>query len=716
LRVGLSEEVGLNESWVPDKKGSEIFRPRARVIRTLGRDLIQNPYVAVQELVKNAYDADAHQVNLMMDGPFVKGEGSLRVEDDGEGMPLEVVQSAWMQPATIYKKRQIRTRGGRRVTGEKGIGRFASARIAQRLELDSVSHANGRRIVARFNWGDFDAEDRFLDEVKSEWEEGPAPPGRGPGTILRLSQFNDDWDGDVFRALRVALSTLLPPTGPGEDFRIELQINDPAGKPLSGPVTRPAILERPRYRLAGRMESDGTASGFFEFEGSQERFTESDKTPVKVVIEREDEEDRPPTCGPFDFDFRVWDRDRDSMAEIAAALGGSSAEAGSVLDAIGGIQVYRDRFRVMMQDRDWLGLDLRRVQNPSMRLSNNQIVGHVLINSDQNLGLVDQSNRQALVDSPELDDFREAIGFLIERLETFRSIRKHPPDRPTPRGGIYDKLRLTSVKDYIESSPQADQKLKAAFQEDQERLKEGLEDVHKAVSRYRRLATLGTLVDVILHEGRNPLAAISGALELVQGQIGTSLSATRVRELNRRLDTISHQTQNLLRLFERISPFSGRARMRREEGEIERVIRAAYEILEKRAEREGVKVSIPETHHTIQMDIADMEALFLNLFDNALYWLTKVEKKDRRIVVQVSRDGGPLRVVFSDSGPGVPEEAAQRIWEPWFSTRGGTGLGLTIAGEVANEHDADLELNLENKGPLSGATFMLTFRDTDASG
>ncbi len=138
---------------------------------------------------------------------------------------------------------------------------------------------------------------------------------------------------------------------------------------------------------------------------------------------------------------------------------------------------------------------------------------------------------------------------------------------PTPRGGIYDKLKLSSVKDYIDSTGAADPGLRAAYRADSERLEEGLEDVHRAVSRYRRLATLGTLVDVILHEGRNPLAAISGAVDLVKDQLSTNLSPTRVKELNRRLETISHQAQLLLHLFERISPFSGKARARREPAE-----------------------------------------------------------------------------------------------------------------------------------------------------
>ncbi len=111
-----------------------------------------------------------------------------------------------------------------------------------------------------------------------------------------------------------------------------------------------------------------------------------------------------------------------------------------------------------------------------------------------------------------------------------------------------------------------------------------------------------------------------------------------------------------------------------------------------------------------------MESLFLNLFDNSLYWLLKVDKLKRNIIVEVSKENHNVEVVFSDSGPGIPSDIASKIWEPWFSTRSGTGLGLTIVGEIANEHRADLDLDLERRGPLPGATFRLRFNDvSDAS-
>ena len=70
---------------------------------------------------------------------------------------------------------------------------------------------------------------------------------------------------------------------------------------------------------------------------------------------------------------------------------------------------------------------------------------------------------------------------------------------------------------------------------------------------------------------------------------------------------------------------------------------------------------------------------------------------------------GRVQVLFSDSGPGVREEIRDGIFEPWVTDKpNGIGLGLTIAGEAAVEHDA--ELSLAADGPLQGATFQMVFR------
>ncbi|MGP8078167.1 MAG: ATP-binding protein [Thermoplasmata archaeon] len=665
--------------------------------------------VAIQELVKNAYDADSHRIRLTFEGPLEKGLGGLTIEDDGDGMTLETVRTAWMEPATIAKRRQTRTRAGRRVTGEKGIGRFASARIASQLELDSVARENGRRVMAHFNWGEFEGEDRYLDEIRCRWEEGAAPRGRGHGTILRLRQFTQKWNEENLRNLRVQLSRLLPPTGPKADFEIGFAVGGTLGKRLSGPIERPTFIEHARYQLRGRVEADGSVTAEVSYRSRSEPFVEKGGAPVRVVIEREGEEDRPPTCGPFEFDIRVWDREPEDMRELAKAAGSTLRDVRMDLDELSGLQVYRDRFRIVMQTRDWLGLDLRRVQNPSLRLSNNQIVGHVQIESDRNTGLVDQSNRQALVDSPQLDDFEEAILFLLNRLEVFRRLKRRSPERPPPRASLLEKFNLTELQDYVAKSDHSkDEKLTSIIQSTAAGIKTGLGQVREIVSRYRRLATLGTLVDVILHEGRTPIAAISNSVEILKKSLAGGLPAREAAEVKHQLDVVDHQVQVLTQLFDRVAPFSGRARGRVEVAPLEDIIARAFAVHAGRIEKEGVRVELPSGQTTIRMDPIDLELLFLNLIDNALYWLQKVPAGKRAIRVEVARTDGRVEVVFSDSGPGVQPEIADMIWDPWFTTKpGGIGLGLTIAGETAAEHDATL--GLSEKGPLPGATFVVTF-------
>jgi HSP90 family molecular chaperone len=118
------------------------LRPRARIMKTLGSELISNDAVALIELVKNSYDAEASRVLISFVGPLLPGQGRIDVFDDGFGMSLDVVRGAWMEPATPGK-RQTTNSGvkSRRVLGEKGIGRFAAMRLASELEL--ITRARG---------------------------------------------------------------------------------------------------------------------------------------------------------------------------------------------------------------------------------------------------------------------------------------------------------------------------------------------------------------------------------------------------------------------------------------------------------------------------------------------------------------------------------------------------------------------------------------------
>ena len=102
----------------------------------------------------------------------------------------------------------------------------------------------------------------------------------------------------------------------------------------------------------------------------------------------------------------------------------------------------------------------------------------------------------------------------------------------------------------------------------------------------------------------------------------------------------------------------------------------------------------------------------MNLIQNAIYWTaTQPQGIERKVVTGArTNEDGSLTLVVSDSGPGVPSESRDHIFDPYFSSKpDGVGLGLSIVGNLVEDIYAG-ELTLVDEGALDGATFEATFR------
>lgn len=98
------EKLGVQMvELVSRSSGTQILRPRARILRTFGDELGSSETAAVIELVKNAYDADATRVLVRFQGPLEIGQGRIEVIDNSHGMSLETIQTTWMEPATLFR-------------------------------------------------------------------------------------------------------------------------------------------------------------------------------------------------------------------------------------------------------------------------------------------------------------------------------------------------------------------------------------------------------------------------------------------------------------------------------------------------------------------------------------------------------------------------------------------------------------------------------------
>ena len=714
--------------------GIATLRPRARIIRTLGDELISSEIVAIAELVKNAYDADATRAQIRFQGPLEVGKGRIEVIDNGHGMTLETIRSTWMEPATLMRKREPRSRGrGRRVLGEKGIGRFAASRLANFLEVVTRGLETEKEIRVFLDWEQFDDESKYLDQMEILWEE-EVPTEIRPsglkdqlcrfksewederfshGTVLRMEGLRAEWNATKFQDLRNSLSRLVSPFF-GETLsrridRFEISLDLPGRlSQLSGIVDSPELLRDPHYFLKGSMNDEGEVDVNLQLRGKNV------EVPTYKVLGTNSER---PKCGPIEIEFRVWDRDSSSLSELLKKHSlNKVSEVREELNAVTGISIYRDGFRVLPygeRDNDWLRLDLRRVQNPTLRLSNNQILGYVIISSDENPTLRDQSNREGLIEGRPLEDLRYFVLDLLSRLEAHR----YPHRRLTKKSqrltkeGLFADFQLSEIRRYVSQRFPDEPNLLTMVGDAEKKLDIRAQSLQEVLSRYRRLATLGQLIDIVLHDARAPLTKIGNEAILGQRDIERTDSghSDPLVKLAGRLEAILKQSDVMSSIFRRIEPFGGRKRGRPTSIRLEDLIAHSCSVLDTEISEVGLELELPITNTEVTVDQAEIQQVIINLLQNSLYWIRKAPVESRHLVVHVFRKRPEeVEVIFSDSGPGIPPEFRERIFEPYFSTKpDGVGLGLSIAGEIITDYYGGV-LELLEVGPLKGASFRFT--------
>lgn len=706
--------------------GSFVFKPRARLIKTIGEELISNDNVAITELVKNSYDAGSPIVEITFQGEvqekagdekkktkstnikekYIVSQGaSIVIYDEGVGMDFETIQKAWMEPATNYKKKEKnKNNSKRRFTGEKGIGRFASAKLSSCLEL-VTKQENKDEIVVKFNWNDFSNEESYLDDVKIDWTIRPAQEIKKCGTILKLKELNEDWDETKISELRVALSRLLNPIVPTDDFLISINLPDGFGKSLSGLIERPETLNRPNYFIKGSVTEDGLPKDIVFFSKMKGR-EETLSLPENLFTTNKSY-----SVGPFDFEFKIWNRDSEDLLSLASETNSIVKNVKKDLDDLCGISIYRDNIRVLPygnHNNDWVRLDMRRVNNPTLRLSNNQIVGYISIGLDANPYLKDQSNREGIVESEAFEDLKECIKIILNEVEQ-RRYNERPREnqtKETKKVSLFEKLSLASLSAEIkESKPDSTEIINLINQKDAE-IKETVSKIQEVISRYRRLSTLGSLVDPVIHDGNNYLHKIDLKSTIIYDE--TQNANCNIEKIAKKATEIQDVRRNFAQLFKRIEPFGGRKRGRPQTIVVEDVIKNQFMLNSEELARNSIYYTISDTQHTVTIDESELAVILMNLIQNSIYWLSTIDI-ERRIHVDVMEEQDGLAIIISDNGPGVKEGTEDSIFAPYYSTKpDGIGLGLAIAGEIMAEYDG--ELSLVKNSILGGASFKLLFR------
>ena len=700
------------------------IRPAGRHLLTIGRDLIQDNYAAVIELVKNAYDADSPDVNIEFRAAPDRSKYTITISDHGHGMSREDIINKWLVPSTEDKIERGKSPSGRILQGSKGVGRYAASVLGKDLTLETVTDQNEKTTVC-LEWTDFeDAE--YLSDVDILVE--TVETSELSGTVLIINgdaELLSEWNKDRFEKLRFELKKLTSPISNILDnkdsvdkFSISLTVKGFPGVDDVRETIKPyPLFELFDYKISGAIDAKG--KGMLTYSSQKARNTVEEKIPFDLGKDT--------GCGELDIDIRVFDREKEAIAALSKRGLEEESEspfgrltARQLLNYYNGIGVYRNGFRIRPLGDigyDWLKLNARRVNNPTLRIGSNQAIGYVQIQSADVSRLIEKSARDGLKENEAFNRLQEVTMKVISELEMrrYRYRKDAGLSRPTIKlekniQGLFSSDELIETvqsrlsKDGVDKTT-IGKTLELINQDAQEKNKIA-DEIQNIVAIYQVDATLGKIVNVILHEGSKPLSYFNNQIPNLKYWFESFQKTSNQEEYEKIIRIVNGMVQNaeiFVMLFRRLDPLAARKYTIRKPLKLKKTIQDIFTLFEKEIKSDNISVEIKgPDDFKYSARIQDIYSIFVNLIDNSLFWIREKEPDSRKIVIELIMDGNSLRNIdYHDTGPGIEPSLIESevIFEPGFTTKpNGTGLGLAIAGEAAARNSLELEVRIFDVG------------------
>jgi signal transduction histidine kinase len=224
-----------------------------------------------------------------------------------------------------------------------------------------------------------------------------------------------------------------------------------------------------------------------------------------------------------------------------------------------------------------------------------------------------------------------------------------------------------------------------------------------------RLAAIGEMSAGLAHEIRNPLAAIKGAAQY--------LDPKKLAEEDREfLEILIEEVNRLNGVVTQFLDYSRPLKPSMAATSVNEVLERTFKLLETQTPPNvAVAIELAEWLPRVQADAEQLKQVFLNLALNAfqampgggrLHVSTRVARDELAFWREGSRRQDVVEIRFRDSGPGVPEEARESIFVPFYTTKEkGTGLGLAICQRIVKAHQGSIVVRAPGEG---GAEFMVS--------
>ena len=718
------------------------FTVDSELLRELGERLVGRQYIALAELVKNSFDADATRVEIRI------RDDSIEVSDNGHGMTADDFANRWMRVGSTHKVHEMTSPVlKRKLTGSKGVGRLAVQFLASELELTSIPNrervpegSSDQELFAIVDW-DTAVRAGELTQATAAYElrepDNVAFPLNGThGTTVTLKRLKHDWDSKEFESLAREIWFLQPPfrslTGTSEvqagGFEVDLSSPDPAAVALFN-TQMARILDLYTSRIVGRLlpaddsdkpdeDSDGRPSKrelalSLELEG---RAPQPYKLSVPVLGED--------SCliDSLDFEIRIF------TLQYRQPYGIAVQQAREYMSEYGGVHIYDAGFRVPYAGpaADWLRLEFDHAHrltqsrllpsdlNVHLGLNhlptNSRVLGVVNIDTSrearmaavngvaQGQHLQIQVSRDRLVSNGAFRQLQDAVRFALDYYAT-RLAARRLSDKASQRKVGTSAFLVRNVWDVLdkhegEIPPKVATELRTELDKTVESLREQADWTKSQSGLLGAMATVGSTAIAFDHQLNQQLTLLEHHAETLDDLGATNPGISEalapiaasikdwiqgVRDTRAIFSPITDERNRTT-----VARFRARALVQSMADDMRTILR-------------GVRVDVSAIDEDVLLPNANYPiwmAIFHNVFMNASNAMLDSETKHIAVSSAVSGESRAIRV--QDTGVGIDLKRAESLFEPLkrgleISAErralgyGGTGLGLAIVRLLATD-------------------------------
>lgn len=710
------------------------FTVDSALLNELGEKLVETVHLALVELVKNAYDADATNVTVK----FVddaSGASELHVIDNGTGMNFDEVDDYWMRIATTNKaNNNISQDYGRPKTGSKGIGRFCCRRLGKKLELITIGKKGKeyQKTEVTFPWEHFVAGTE-VTEINCPGERLTLDRG-ATGTTLIISNLADEWSTRGYNFLKKQLAVLVANRGTRregfkEDAGFSITLEAPQ---FEGEVRdlRNDLINAGWGTIKAYLNKKGQAVCELDALGVGRRTITSAQTFSKL--------------GDVSLKVGILHEVREDMRDPSVLSLGTLRQ---ILPEWGGVQIKYKGFRVYPYgDDDWLDIDkdrgLRKTAakdelhafaqtlkgvDPGRALlsllSMRNYVGSVDIGTKAK-GFEMKASREGFLESDAVKELQNFVRFAINWSQIYREyyIRsKSKEDTETAQQYFEQVLNekvqtgqlVKSAVSYLQKEaknivtllPRKERKTfeQSVFAATDAILKHDQSN-QQELHHLRLIASTSTLLLIFSHEVKSLLGLLENSktsLGVIERKL-TGQELHFVRKLREDLEEVKIRFDELLCMTALIGVDSKNAKpaklalyekMTKAEKAFSLII-SSYDI---KLDYTGVPKNI-----IVEMLEAELYAILLNMLSNSIKSVIAAGG-EKKIEVRAARLQGKTIITIKDSGLGIKKEFYDDVFLPFvadpdgrlyrqlerklnpedkYIVGTGSGLGLSIVKEI----------------------------------